>query len=58
LGNWRPGTQWTPWDNGLATNGEDWGNCSGTDFAMLTANGGNLDIGATTFGCCGRVFNI
>ncbi len=42
------GTNWTPWDDGLATNGEDWG-LFGTDFADVD-NDGDLDIGANSFG--------
>lgn len=44
---------WTPWDNGLATNGEDWGMfCS--DFADVDCDG-DLDIGSNSFGCCAGV---
>ncbi len=42
------GTDWTPWDDGLATNGEDWG-LFGTDFADVD-NDGDLDIGSNSFG--------
>ncbi|NWG28555.1 MAG: VCBS repeat-containing protein, partial [Ignavibacteriaceae bacterium] len=47
------GNQWTPWDNGLATNGEDWGMFC-TDFADVDCDG-DLDIGANSFGCCAGV---
>jgi hypothetical protein len=49
LGN-GTGTSWTPWDDGLATNGEDWGMFS-TDFADVD-NDGDLDVGSISFGCC------
>ena len=42
------GTNWTAWDDGLATNGEDWG-LFGTDFADVD-NDGDLDIGSNSFG--------
>ncbi|MBU2650928.1 MAG: VCBS repeat-containing protein [Bacteroidetes bacterium] len=42
------GINWTPWDDGLATNGEDWG-MFGTDFADVD-NDGDLDIGSNSFG--------
>ena len=47
------GQNWTPWDNGLATNGETWG-MFGTDFADVD-NDGDLDIGSISFGCCAGV---
>jgi len=47
------GTGWTAWDNGLATNGEDWGMFC-TDFADVDCDG-DLDIGANSFGCCAGV---
>jgi len=47
------GLNWTPWDDGLATNGEDWG-MFGTDFADVD-NDGDLDIGSISFGCCAGV---
>jgi len=42
------GTFWSPWDDGLATNGETWGMFC-TDFADVD-NDGDLDIGANSFG--------
>ncbi|MBE9492515.1 MAG: VCBS repeat-containing protein [Bacteroidetes bacterium] len=42
------GVNWTPWDDGLATNGETWG-MFGTDFADVD-NDGDLDIGSNSFG--------
>jgi hypothetical protein len=42
-----------PWDDGLATNGEDWGMFS-SDFADVD-NDGDLDIGSISFGCCAGV---
>jgi hypothetical protein len=47
------GTNWTPWDDGLATNGEDWA-MFGTDFADID-NDGDLDIGSMSMGCCSGV---
>jgi hypothetical protein len=47
------GTNWTPWDDGLATNGEDWG-MFGTDFADFD-NDGDLDLGSISFGCCSGI---
>jgi hypothetical protein len=47
------GASWTPWDDGLATNGEDWGMFS-TDFADVD-NDGDLDVGSNSFGCCAGV---
>ncbi|MBN3035694.1 MAG: VCBS repeat-containing protein [Bacteroidales bacterium] len=47
------GTSWIPWDDGLATNGEDWG-MFGTDFADID-NDGDLDLGSVSFGCCAGV---
>jgi PKD repeat protein len=47
------GQNWTPWDDGLATNGEDWG-MFGTDFADVD-NDGDLDLGSISFGCCAGV---
>ena len=46
------GNSWTPYDDSLATNGEDWG-MFGTDFADVNSDG-LLDIGANSFGCCWR----
>lgn len=42
------GTDWIPWDDGLATNGESWG-MFGTDFADAD-NDGDLDLGSNSFG--------
>jgi len=47
------GQHWTPWDDGLATNGEEWG-MFGTDFADVD-NDGDLDVGSNSFGCCAGV---
>ena len=47
------GHNWTPWDDGLATNGETWG-MFGTDFADVD-NDGDLDLGSLSFGCCAGV---
>jgi len=44
------GRDWTPWDDGLASNGEDWGMFA-TDFADVD-NDGDLDVGSISFGCC------
>lgn len=47
------GLSWTPWDDGLATNGETYG-MFGCDFADVN-NDGHLDIGSISFGCCAGV---
>ncbi|HNB52977.1 MAG TPA: FG-GAP-like repeat-containing protein [Anaerolineales bacterium] len=47
------GQNWTPWDNGLASNGEDWGMFH-NDFADVD-NDGDLDLGSISFGCCAGV---
>ena len=47
------GTSWTPWDDGLATNGESWG-MFGSDFADVDHDG-DLDLGSIGFGCCSGV---
>jgi PKD repeat protein len=49
------GVNWTPWDDGLATNGEDYGMFA-TDFADIN-NDGYLDIGSLSFGS-GNGFHI
>ncbi len=52
LGN-GTGNSWTPYDDSLATNGEDWG-MFGTDFADVNSDG-LLDVGANSFGCCAGI---
>lgn len=47
------GGGWTPWDDGLATNGEDYG-MFGTDLGDIDSDG-DLDVGSTSFGCCAGV---
>jgi len=47
------GRAWTPWDDGLATNGEDYG-MFGSDFADVDGDG-DLDLGSISFGCCAGV---
>jgi hypothetical protein len=47
------GLNWTPWDDGLATNGEEWGMFA-TDFADVD-NDGDLDLGSISFGCCSGI---
>ncbi|MEM7206036.1 MAG: VCBS repeat-containing protein [Planctomycetota bacterium] len=47
------GQAWTPWDAGLAEDGQSWG-MSGTAFGDID-NDGDLDVGANAFGCCDGV---
>jgi len=47
------GMNWTPWDQGLASNGESYG-MFGTDLADVN-NDGFLDYGVNSFGCCSGV---
>jgi hypothetical protein len=47
------GTNWTAWDDSLASQGETWGMFS-TDFADVD-NDGLLDVGSVSFGCCAGV---
>ncbi|MCG3132853.1 MAG: hypothetical protein FLDDKLPJ_03719 [Phycisphaerae bacterium] len=47
------GRSWTPYDDGLATHGEDYGMFD-TDFADVD-NDGDLDLGAVSFGCCSGI---
>lgn len=52
LGN-GTGSSWTPYDDGLATNGETYG-MFGIDFADVN-NDGLLDLASNSFGCCAGV---
>jgi len=47
------GFVWTPWDDGLATNGETYG-MFGTDLGDVDADG-DLDLGSASFGCCAGI---
>jgi len=47
------GNSWTPWDDGLATSGEDYGMFA-TDFGDVD-NDGDLDLVSNSFGCCAGV---
>jgi hypothetical protein len=49
LGN-GTGMNWTPWDDGLGLDGQEWG-MFGTDFADVDSDG-MLDVGSVSFGCC------
>src|SRR4030095_3121079 len=44
---------WTPWDDGLATDGESYG-MFGRGFGDGAADG-DLDLGCDSFGCCAGV---
>ena len=48
------GMNWTPWDDNLAMQGQDWG-MFGCDLADID-NDGLLDLGANSFGCCDGVW--
>jgi hypothetical protein len=52
LGN-GTGTNWTPYDDSLAMNGETWGMFT-SDFGDID-NDGKLDLGSISFGCCNGV---
>jgi hypothetical protein len=52
LGN-GTGTNWTPYDDSLAMNGETWGMFT-SDFGDID-NDGLLDIGSISFGCCNGI---
>ena len=52
LGN-GTGTNWTAWDDSLASQGETWGMFN-TDFADVD-NDGLLDVGSISFGCCAGI---
>jgi len=47
------GRNWTPWGEGLASNGESWGMFA-TDLADFDIDG-DLDIISLSFGCCNGV---
>ncbi|MFM9995545.1 MAG: FG-GAP repeat domain-containing protein [Phycisphaerales bacterium] len=47
------GMNWTPWDDGLATNGEKYG-MFGVALADFDADG-DLDLVSNSFGCCAGV---
>ncbi len=47
------GRSWVAWDDGLASNGEDYG-MFGSDFADVDGDG-RLDLGSISFGCCSGV---
>ncbi|MBD3236382.1 MAG: hypothetical protein GF330_06750 [Candidatus Eisenbacteria bacterium] len=47
------GAHWTPWDDGLASDGESWGMFA-TDFADIDQDG-DLDLASHSFGCCNGI---
>jgi len=47
------GLNFIPWDDGLATAGEDWG-MFGTDLGDVN-NDGRLDLVSVSFGCCSGI---
>ena len=47
------GNSWTPWGEGLASNGETWGMFA-TDLADFDVDG-DLDIVSLSFGCCNGI---
>lgn len=47
------GKNWTPWDDGLGLNGQEYG-MFGADFADIDGDGW-LDIASDSFGCCDGV---
>jgi hypothetical protein len=47
------GLNWNPWDDGLATAGEEWG-MFGTDLGDIN-NDGWLDLVSISFGCCSGI---